>query len=393
MILNNINSVLKLVAAQATTIHVSVDYADYSSNTTAPTLLGINTQKTTITTASDTIILPAPAAGNVSRQVLKINIANLTNSSNSIIINIYESAVILRQYDCSIGGGESINYAKDYGWKRLNKSGVEYNAILETNIPIKTHQFLLSKLSVGTSEGAGQFHALFTSSGLLPPWAVGTSGLGGRPVQKTENGVLKLPTTGNKLVLTENNLVNSAAGTPIHLVDILFVNNGLVVTTLTAQTVGTVALPARDIDRAINGVGCMWGLLVTSATTNAAAINNITASYINQNGAINNIATMSNFPATAAVGTFVPFILASPDTGARSIQSVTLGTSLTAGAVSLVCLRIVDTVQTSAANLVSFYPSKQTLLYGDEALSVMLMGVGATAYAINPSSILINEYL
>jgi hypothetical protein len=51
---------------------------------------------------------------------------------------------------------------------------------------------------------------------------------------------------------------------------------------------------------------------------------------------------MPSFPATAVAGTLVPFQLATGDRGVQSVQSVTLGTSYVAGAISLLLFRIVE---------------------------------------------------
>ena len=60
--------------------------------------------------------------------------------------------------------------------------------------------------------------------------------------------------------------------------------------------------------------------------------------------------TMPSFPATAVAGTLVPFQLAQGDRGVRSVQSVTLGTSYGAGAVSLVLFTIIDAQEVLVAN-------------------------------------------
>ncbi len=65
------------------------------------------------------------------------------------------------------------------------------------------------------------------------------------------------------------------------LLDYLWINTGLVVTTLTAQAITPVSLPARDMFETTNGDGVIAGILVTTATTNAAVIANTTISYTN----------------------------------------------------------------------------------------------------------------
>ena len=75
-----------------------------------------------------------------------------------------------------------------------------------------------------------------------------------------------------------------------------------------------------------------------------------TLSYTNQAGTSGRTATIASFPATAVAGTFVPFQLAAGDTGVRSIQSITLGTSYGGGAIHLVAYRILARLELPIAN-------------------------------------------
>jgi hypothetical protein len=105
-----------------------------------------------------------------------------------------------------------------------------------------------------------------------------------------------------------------------------------------------------------NGEGCMIGMLTTTANTNAAVISNSTVSYTNSDGTAGRTATLSaivgsQIPATPVIGTIVWFNLQAGDKGVRSIQSITLGTSLGAGAVSLLIARDIASIGTSIANV------------------------------------------
>ena len=100
----------------------------------------------------------------------------------------------------------------------------------------------------------------------------------------------------------------------------------------------------------------MIGMLVTTATTNASAISNTTVTYTNSKGTGSRTATLtaiagSQIPATPVIGTMIWFNLQAGDTGVQSIQSITLGTSLTAGAVSLMITRDIATIGTSIPNV------------------------------------------
>jgi hypothetical protein len=141
--------------------------------------------------------------------------------------------------------------------------------------------------------------------------------------------------------------------------DLLWVNTGLVVTTTTAQAIAMGTLPARDINGTTNGEGCMIGMVFTTAATNAAVIANSTVTYTNSDGVANRTATLtaingSQIPATPAIGTVVWFNLQAGDKGVRSIQALTLNTSLAAGAISMFIARDVATIGTVVANLPSF---------------------------------------
>lgn len=93
-----------------------------------------------------------------------------------------------------------------------------------------------------------------------------------------------------------------------------------------------------------------------AASTNAAVINTSTISYTNSDGTAGRTATLENvvgmmIPATPVIGTLVWFKLAAGDKGVRSIQSVTLATSLVTGSVSLLVARWMPTIGCTVAGL------------------------------------------
>ena len=212
----------------------------------------------------------------------------------------------------------------------------------------------------GTSADTVGYHYCFAKDGGFPgAWAPGTPGLAGRTTDgttATDAGcvpIVNAATGGNYLTQFE------LAGTVAHfftLFDVLWVNSGAVVTTTTGQTVNSGTLPARDLNGTTNGEGCWIGLLFTAAATNAAVISNATVTYTNSAGTGSRTATLANLvgaqiPATPTIGTIVWFQLAAGDTGVRSIQTLTLGTSLVTGSVSLLIARPLATYSAAAANI------------------------------------------
>ena len=100
----------------------------------------------------------------------------------------------------------------------------------------------------------------------------------------------------------------------------------------------------------------MIALLFTAAATNAAVVSNTTVSYTNSAGTAGRTATLSaivgsQIPATPVIGTIIWFNLQAGDKGVRSIQSITLGTSLGAGSVSLMITRDISTIGTAVVNV------------------------------------------
>ncbi|GCL61497.1 hypothetical protein [Pseudaquabacterium pictum] len=134
------------------------------------------------------------------------------------------------------------------------------------------------------------------------------------------------------------------------LCDRLWHNSGISVTTTTAQTVNSVAWPARDKNGAIDGDGVLIGLEISAATGVGAATPSI--SYTNSAGVSGKTSTtVDAYAASSALGMFYRLGLQAGDVGVQSIQSVTLGVSMTSGSVSLVAYRVLAALELSASGV------------------------------------------
>lgn len=202
----------------------------------------------------------------------------------------------------------------------------------------------------GTMEAAGVFHSLFYTAGLPGAAVAPTPGLAGAALTSYAG---QLPWTDPGSGTTELAGLKATAGVAgtLLLCDRLWHNSGFTVTTTTAQAVNSATWPARDANGATTGEGVLIGIEVSTATTNAGAIANMTLDYDDTAGASSTGTTAYNFPATAAAGTFVPFLLAAGDTGVQQVNSLTLGTSLATGNVHLVAYRILDQIEVPTANI------------------------------------------
>ena len=350
--LSNTTHVLEITTSVAGSVHYQVGYTDITSSSvgTPTDSFGI------ITTATTTIIATAPAA-STTRKIQYVNVFN-NGASNTIILKKDISGTEYNILQVTLQQGETLRVVNDK---------VE---VLDVSGRLKTQNTGLSEITgdsrvifkVGTSpEAAGQYYCFAKDSGAPGAWSPGTPGINGRNTDGTTAADLGCITVGNPTsgawYVRDFNIAASQAGMFI-LADVLWVNTGLVVTTTTAQAITQPTLPLRDNLGTSNGHGVGAGLLVTTATTNAAVINNITLQYTNSDGVAGRTGTMS-YPATAVIGTFVPFQLQAGDVGIRSIQSITLGTTLTAGAISLIAFNFLGTSPVTIANVGSIAFQKQ----------------------------------
>lgn len=233
----------------------------------------------------------------------------------------------------------------------------------------------------GTMEAAGVLHSTFYNSGLPGAAAAPSPGMSGAALTSYGGQIpWSNPTGGNESRLFRWEAVLTQNGSAF-LFDRLWHNSGIVSATTTAQTINSVAFPARDRNGATAGEGVVVALEVRVATTNAGAITNTTMSYTNSNGDPGKTATILSFPATAAVGTLVPFQLADGDTGVQSIQSITLGTSYGTGTLHLVAYRPVMCVGITAnvASAVDFVTGGAVKIFDSAVLFVTILPSATTA--------------
>lgn len=349
-----------------TTTTAAIDYDIAWSNVTATALTTPGTSKGQITTATTTTVVAAPSASNW-RYIRTTSFRNAsTTASNTLTIQVDVSAtnrtvatVTLAQGEFAILDDTGRLYAfTAAGNLRVESRDAGYNG--------KTYAFQ----KVGTAkDAAGYWYSYQKDAGFPGASVPGAPGLSGwttdcstatnaaDPAGAAQLGahLLQDPATGS-LYLTEVRIAGSAAET-VHLVDVLWYNTGIAVTTTTAQTITFPGggLPARDINGSANGDGVVLALLTTTANTNAGVITGTTASYTDSDGNAGNTATFSGLvgwqaPATPVIGTWMPFQLAAGDRGVRSVASVTLTTSYGAGALSLVLFRPLATVSNTVAN-------------------------------------------
>jgi len=355
MINLNPTDTLRVVTSAAAQIECYAAWVEVTTSTGAPTL--DRSIVAHITTATTTPIVPPPSAGKV-RNVKHLNITNDHAGQSCVVsVEVTDGTTVIEMMAFTLLPGENMILNEEGRWAHRDAQGAEYPpAGLGAY-----NGFSVGFMKTGTaSDAAGYWYCTAKDGGFPGAWSPGTPGVNGRNCDGTTAAdygciPIKNPATGANF-LTE---LQMAAGTNhSHLFfDVLWVNTGLVVTTTTAQTVTMAsALPPRDINGTTNGEGCMIAMLFTAASTAASIITNTTVSYTNSDGVAGRTATISGvvgsqIPATPVVGTLIWFNLQAGDRGVRSIQSVTLGTSLVTGSVSMMITRDMSTIGTTIPNV------------------------------------------
>lgn len=395
MILAGTSAKVTMSTSSTADIAVCASWTDITSTT----LTGGN-DNTLSNTAAVTDIVGSPAA-STQRQVKNLKIYNYdATDSNTITVSHTDGVLSAVIYRRTLAPYESIEY--DGGkWVYYNAQGIPVNAestdvVGFTGFPFEFHK-------IGTaSDPTGNWYAFFKDSGFPGAYSLGAPGLNGwwvdasqttnaaNPAGAAQVGVNRLANPASGSYYVNSIGVGSSVAHLLNLIDIIWYNTGAVVTTTTAQaiTVPAGSKPARDTYGTTNGDGWQIGILVTTATTNAGAITNMTCSYTDSDGNAGNTATIASFPATAVIGTFVPFKLADGDRGVRSVESLTLGTSLVTGAVSLVIYRTISSVVNPVANVGGIMNRVSTdptgvRIYNGSALNWIYRASATTATTMN----------
>ena len=352
LLLTSTSDIVRLTTSAATsTIEVHASFVDMSGATITP-----GRTNTRITTATTTTIVDSPAA-STQRNVKAIYVTNNSTGTNCIVgVEHFDGTNSIELMQFVLLPGENMGYREDGSWVHRDSQGAEYPPSGLGNYNGKLIPFMKTSTA---AKAAGTWYCTSKDAGYPGAWAPGTPGINGRATDGTASadyGCIPITnaSAGNNY-LTALDMQASVNHTH-DFFDCLWVNSGIVVTTTTAQAITTPTLPARDVNGTTYGEGCGIALLFVAAATNAAAISNATVSYTNSKGVSGRTArlttaTGSAIPATPVIGTMIWFSLDAGDTGVRSIQSITLGTSLVTGTVSLMITRDICTIGTTIVNV------------------------------------------
>lgn len=214
--------------------------------------------------------------------------------------------------------------------------------------------------------------------------ATGTGGAAVTPASGADAGgrILRTNPAGGVNAHLARLAVNATSAGTLWLIDRLWHNSALSVTSTTAQAISPAALPARDNAGTTNGAGVMAAIEWSSA--GGAGTPTVTLTYTDQDGNTNQTGTFTGV-ASPPAGTFEIFTLAAGDTGVRAPTSFIQTATRTSGAMHLVLFRVIAQVEVTSANIgnaIDALTSGLPRIYNDSVLQLVWFPTATTATTI-----------
>jgi len=173
--------------------------------------------------------------------------------------------------------------------------------------------------------------------------------------------------------------VNASATGTMWLIDRLWNNSGLSVTSTSAQAITPAALPSRDGDGGTNGQQVMAGVEWSAA--GGAGTPTVTLTYTDQDGNTGASATLTGV-ASPPIGTLEIFTLAAGDTGIRAPTSFIQNSTRTSGTMHLVLFRVLAQIEVTSANIgnaIDFLTGGAIRFYDNTVHQLLWFPSGTTA--------------
>lgn len=207
----------------------------------------------------------------------------------------------------------------------------------------------------------------------------GSAGVNGEALSGTVAGAIPRNNPGSGNAHLARLTMNASNAGSMWLIDRLWQNSGLSVTSTTAQAISPATLPARDIAASTNGDGVMAAIEWSGA--GGAGTPTVTLTYTDQSGNTGATGTFTGV-ASPGVGTFEIFTLAAGDTGIRAPTSFIQSATRTSGTMHLVLFRLLAVIDCPAANIAStldVLSSGMPRIYDDSVLQLLWFNTATTA--------------
>jgi hypothetical protein len=411
LILTNVAAapdIIELLTSSTAATDWQCDYADHTTTTFVP-----GNQSGQTTTATTTTIVAAPAA-NEQRQVKFCTVFNRsTTASQTLTFKFDANGTERYLYTTTLAPNESAVFSETRGFFARDANGREkITSVLGAATTALNYGYTKTSTAY---DAAGYWYMYSKDNGNPGVWLPPAPGINGfdtlcstasnnaDPYGAVEMGAQRLPDPASGgWFLTQATMAAAAIGT-FRLIDIVWIETGLTVTTTTTQAVTSGALLARDDNGSSNGDGYKIALYALTALGNAAAVSNTTLTYVDSDNNAGNTATFQavvgmQAPATPVVGTFMPFSLAAGDRGIRSISEITLATTYTSGTMALIIYRELATISVPLVQVagVMIPPTSINIqpgvrVYNGSCIALISTGPATTATTPTGNYTLVNQ--
>lgn len=221
-------------------------------------------------------------------------------------------------------------------------------------------------------------------------YVAGMPGAGVAPSSGINGGAVSAPISGQ---MFRNNpsgvnaymskfVVSSSIAGTFWLIDRVWANSGLSVTSTAAQAITPAVLPARDVAGTTNGDG-IYAAVEWSAS-GGAGTPTVTLTYTDQSGNTGATSTLTGV-ASPTTGTFELFGLAAGNTGIRAPTSFIQSATRTSGTMHLVLFRFIAALPVPLANVGFSYDvltGGMPRIYDDSVLQLVHFPTATTAAVV-----------
>lgn len=205
------------------------------------------------------------------------------------------------------------------------------------------------KVGIATAAvGAMRGYTLWYAAGNPGAATANAAGINGAAVSATVAGQIPRTNPGSGNAYLARLAMQASTAGSLWLIDRLWNNSGLSVTSTSAQAITPATLPSRDGAGGTTGANVMAA--VEWSATGGAGTPTVTLTYTDQDGNTGATGTFTGV-ATSPVGTFEIFTLAAGDTGVRAPTSFIQSATRTSGTMHLVLFRVLAQVEVTSANI------------------------------------------
>lgn len=251
-------------------------------------------------------------------------------------------------------------------------------AIAGFQAPVPFIKTGIAMAAVGAMRGYTPWYAA-GNPGASTATAIGVNGEAATPALGSTGGRLPRTNPGAGNAYLGRLAINASTAGTLWLIDRLWQNSGLVVTSNTAQAITPATLPSRDGAGGTNGANVMAA--IEWSATGGAGTPTVTLTYTDQNGNTGATGTFTGV-ASPPVGTFEIFTLAAGDTGIRAPTSFIQSATRTSGTMHLVLFRVLAQVEVTSANIgnaIDALTSGLPRIYNDSVLQLVWFPSATTA--------------